>query len=445
MRHTCSRFLSVCTRLAGVRGQKRTESLIKRMASSFAADRTSVTGENVWVEFTTLAAKHNAVNLGQGFPDFAAPLFLKKALADAVMNDPLNQYTRSMGHLRLVQVLANVFSPVYGRQLNPLTEMFTAVGGYGVLFSLIHGLVNPGDEVIIIEPFFDCYLPMVKMANGIPKFVSMKLKNEGGTSAKDFVLDRDELAAAFSPKTKAIIINTPHNPLGKVYSRDELTMIAELCKENNVVCISDEVYEWLVFDGLEHIKIATLPGMWERTVTVGSGGKTFSATGWKLGWAIGPTELIKCGHDVLVQTTYTCPTPIQEAIAVGFEHELAAKGTDESYFKGLSLSLAKKRDLLVKLLTEAGMKPIVPEGGYFLVADTAPLNLTFKSEKNDPYDYEFCRWFTKERGIACIPPSAFYSDKSKHLTDKLIRFCFAKKDSTLEAAVAQLKDWKGQN
>jgi kynurenine--oxoglutarate transaminase/cysteine-S-conjugate beta-lyase/glutamine--phenylpyruvate transaminase len=221
-----------------------------------------------------------------------------------------------------------------------------------------------------------------------------------------------------------------------------LELIADLCKKHDVLCISDEVYEWLVFDGQEHIRIASLPGMWERTVTIGSGGKTFSTTGWKLGWTIGPADLIKCGHDVFVQTTYTCPTPIQEAIAAGFEHEQTVRGTEESYFKQLPVSLTKKRNLLTKLLSEAGMTPIVPEGGYFIMADTSPLNLTFKSESNDPYDYEFSRWFIKEKGIACIPPSAFYSDEHKHLSGKFIRFCFCKEDETLKQAVDKIRQWK---
>uniref|UniRef100_A0A3Q3VTB3 Kynurenine--oxoglutarate transaminase 3 n=1 Tax=Mola mola TaxID=94237 RepID=A0A3Q3VTB3_MOLML len=246
------------------------------------------------VEFTQLAAAYNTVNLGQGFPDFSPPKFVTEAFCNAVSGGALmHQYTRGF--------------------VSGFIYILVTVGAYQALFSAFQALIDEGDEVIIIEPFFDCYQPMVMMAGGKPVYIPLRPKVEGGAvrSSGDWVLCPDELASKFTPRTKAIVINTPNNPIGKVYKTEELQMIADLCVKHDVLCISDEVYEWLTYDGAKHVKIASLPGMWERTITIGSGGKTFSATGWKVGWAISSGHIIKHMKTIHQNTVYHCATPAQ--------------------------------------------------------------------------------------------------------------------------------------
>ena len=250
------------------------------------ASRVRGFGATVFAEFTALANQVGAINLGQGFPNFPAPDFVKEAAQQAIAAD-LNQYARSAGHPRLVQALAQVYGPLFHRELDPLTEIVVTVGATEGIFATLQALVEPGDEVILIEPFYDSYPAAVTMAGGRPVYVPLRGPARAH-SAAEWTLDRDELAAAFSPRTKLLILNTPLNPLGKVFSRAELTEIAELAQEHNITVLSDEVYEWMVYAPAQHVRIATLPGMWERTVTLGSAGKTFSVTGWKIGWAIAP-------------------------------------------------------------------------------------------------------------------------------------------------------------
>jgi len=333
--------------------------------------------ENHWVRAVKLVQQYNPVNLGQGFPDFQVPEVLSKALIDTQSgnNVPTNQYTRGQGNPRLVKALSALYSPLYNRTLDPMKNFLVTVGGYESLFCILGSIINPGDEVVIIEPFFDCYKPFVIQNGGIPKYVPLKL-TPGATTSEGFYFDREEMENAFSDKTKAVIVNTPHNPTGKVFSLEEITFIADLCKKHNSLYISDEVYEWLVFQGKEHIRAASLPGMWERTVTVCSAGKTFNVTGWKIGWTIGPEYFIEAALKVHVDSIYTCATPLQEALAVMFEKEKDLIGTDDSYWKWLHDILIKKRDRMYEISKEAGFQPIMPEGGYFMVADLTKLAKT---------------------------------------------------------------------
>ncbi|KAL7730166.1 hypothetical protein ACLKA6_009429 [Drosophila palustris] len=402
---------------------------------------------SVWNEYIALAMQYKPLNLGQGFPDDAAPEYVTNALADIAKdaNPLLHQYTRGNGHVRLVQALSKLYSGLVGRDVNPLNEILVTSGAYEALYSTIMGHVDNGDEVIIIEPFFDCYEPMVKMANGVPRFIPLKLsEKEGPISSADWVLDVAELEKMFNEKTKVIILNTPHNPTGKVFNRKELEVIADLCRKWNVLCVSDEVYEWLVFDGVEHVRICTLPGMWDRTITIGSAGKTFSVTGWKIGWAYGPHQLIRNLQMVHQNSVYTCPTPIQESVARSFEVELARLGNPESYFLSLPHELKPKRDFMAKFLSEAGMRPTIPEGGYFMLADWTPLaaKLNLESEPDKYRDYKFTKWMTKNMGLQGIPPSAFYSEPNKHLGEDFVRYCFIKKQENLNKAAELLKSWK---
>ncbi|KAJ8681295.1 hypothetical protein QAD02_017082 [Eretmocerus hayati] len=408
--------------------------------------------KSVWVEYIALAAKYKpAVNLGQGFPDFYAPQTVREALANSTLNENplLNQYTRGFGHPRLVNAIAKVYSKMIGRDLDANSEVLVTAGAYEALYASLQGHTSPGDEWIIIEPFFDCYEPMIRMAGGIPKFIALKpTKTSGKISSSDWVFDRKEMESLFSKKTKGIIINTPHNPVGKVFSLDELTFIADLAKKWNTLVVSDEVYEWMVYKPYKHIRIATLPDMYQRTITIGSAGKTFSVTGWKIGWAYGPANLLKNLQVVHQNSVYTCSTPIQEAVAIGFEEEYKKLGQPDCYFTSLAEELLPKRDFMAKFLSEVGMSPTVPEGGYFMVANWSALaNKVKLDEETDTYrDYKFTKWMTKNVGVQGIPPSAFYSEEHKHLGEDNVRFCFIKKDENLKKTEDILLAWKnGKN
>lgn len=402
------------------------------------ATRLDGVDKNVWLEFTALAAEHKACNLGQGFPDFSPPSFITKELANIPTQSQhlINQYTRAFGHGPLVENLSKLFSPLYGVEIDPLKEILISIGGYGALFSCFQAFIQAGDEVIIIEPYFDCYEPMVKYSGGTCRFIPLRPREDRTpTTSADWTLDKDELRKLFSKNTKAIVINTPNNPLGKVFKREELQMIADLCVEFDCLCISDEVYEWLTFDDSSHVRIASLPGMWDRTLTVGSAGKTFSITGWKLGWTIGPSHLMKHVQTVHQNSIYACATPLQEAISRAFAHEISVFGKEESYFKTLPRVLASKRDRMFDILKETGLRPIMPQGGYFMIADASALDITMDDSVGSddlPWDHRFVKWLIINKKVATIPTSAFYCQDHKSVAGKYIRFCFCKEDETIE-------------
>ncbi|CAL8341893.1 unnamed protein product [Arctogadus glacialis] len=417
------------------------------MSRQMHARRLDGIDKNIWVEFTQLAADYQAVNLGQGFPDFAPPKFLQEAFCKAVSGGGLmHQYTRAFGHPSLVTILAQLFGRLVGHEIQPLEDVLVTIGAYQALFCTFQALVDEGDEVIIIEPFFDCYQPMVKMAGGKQVYVPLRPRGGSNLSSGDWVLCAEELASKFTAKTKAIVINTPNNPTGKVYKTEELQVIADLCIKHDVVCISDEVYEWLTYDGAKHVKIASLAGMWERTVTIGSAGKTFSATGLKVGWAIGPSHLIKHLKTVHQNSVYHCPTAAQVAVAEGFQTEYDRLGHPESYFQQLPTLFTHKRNKLAACLESAGLRPTLPEGGYFMIADIS--SVSFDSDdsisQDEPLDYRFVKWLIKKKGLAAIPVSAFYSPEHGKEVQNYVRFCFTKEDSTLNAAEDILKKWASE-
>ncbi|XP_062937652.1 kynurenine--oxoglutarate transaminase 1 isoform X1 [Cynocephalus volans] len=419
------------------------------MAKQLQARRLDGIDYNPWVELVQLASESDAVNLGQGFPDFQPPDFAVAAFQQAISgNFMLNQYTGAFGYPPLTKILASFFGKHLGQELDPLTNVLVTVGAYGALFTAFQALVDEGDEVIIIEPSFDCYKPMTLMAGGHPVFVALKPSpTQDGEldSSSNWQLDPTELASKFTSRTKALVLNTPNNPLGKVFSRAELELVASLCQQHNVVCISDEVYQWIVYDGHQHISIASLPGMWERTLTIGSAGKTFSVTGWKVGWVLGPDNIMKHLRTLHQNSIYHCPTQAQAAVAQCFEREQLHFGQPSSYFVQLPQTLQRRRDHMIRSLQSVGLKPVIPQGSYFLITDISG----FKSKipdlpgaADEPYDRRFLKWMIKNKGLAAIPVSIFCNVQHQMPFDHYVRFCFAKDESTLQAMDEKLQQWK---
>ncbi|XP_050010930.1 kynurenine--oxoglutarate transaminase 1 isoform X3 [Alexandromys fortis] len=382
----------------------RTRRLI--MSKQLQARRLNGIDHNPWVEFIRLAKEYDVVNLGQGFPDFSPPDFAVQAFQQATSGDfMLNQYTMAFGYPPLTKILASFFGKLLGQELDPLKNMLVTVGAYGALFTAFQALVDEGDEVIIIEPAFDCYEPMTLMAGGRPVFVSLKPSPAAKgqlESSNDWQLDPTELASKFTPRTKALVLNTPNNPLGKVFSKKELELVADLCQQHDVLCISDEVYQWLVYDGHQHVSIASLPGMWERTLTIGSAGKSFSATGWKVGWVMGPDRILKHLRTVHQNSIFHCPTQAQAAVAQCFEREQQHFGQPSSYFLQLPQAMKLNRDHMIRSLQSVGLKPLIPQGSYFLIADISD----FKSKmpnlpgaEDEPYDRRFAKWMIKNKPL----------------------------------------------
>ncbi|GAB4422640.1 MAG: methionine aminotransferase [Anaerolineae bacterium] len=379
---------------------------------SYMAQRVRGFGTTIFAEMTALANQHQAVNLGQGFPNFPGPDFLKAAAIEAIQSD-INQYAPGIGRPALRQAIAQKMGRQYGLSVNPDTDVTVTVGATEAIFSAILGLVDPGDEVIVFEPYYDSYLPAIQFAGGVPKLYPLRPPN--------WAIDPAGLAALFSDNTKLIIINTPHNPTGKVFSADELALIAELCRRHDVIAVTDEVYEHIVFDGLPHVCMASLPGMAERTVTISSAGKTFSMTGWKVGWAVAPPELSRALFRVHQFTSYCGAAPLQEAVAVALH-------SNGDFYAELTAFYQESRDFLLGVLAEVGLNPITPQGTYFIICDIGPLGFAD--------DVAFCRYLTTEIGVAAIPPSAFYLNPADGAS--LARFAFCKSRDVLEEAARRL-------
>jgi N-succinyldiaminopimelate aminotransferase len=379
---------------------------------TYMAQRVRGFGTTIFAEMTALANQHQAVNLGQGFPDFPGPDFLKEAAINAIRAD-INQYAPGRGRPALREAIADKMQRFYGLSIDPDLEITVTHGATEALFATILGLVDPGDEVIIFEPFYDSYLPAVQMAGGVPRFYTLR--------APHWSIDPAELAKLFSPKTKLILVNTPHNPTGKVFSAEELQLIASLCQKNDTVAVTDEVYEHIIFDDVRHVSLATLPGMVERTVTISSAGKTFSMTGWKVGWAIASAELSQALFRMHQFITFCGATPLQEAMATAIK-------VQDKYYSELAAFYQSNRDFLVEALDRAGIVPIVPRGTYFVLADISGLDFN--------NDVEFCRYLASEVGVAAIPPSAFYHDSADGAG--LARFAFCKTRDVLAEAARRL-------
>ncbi|MES1165145.1 MAG: aminotransferase class I/II-fold pyridoxal phosphate-dependent enzyme [Verrucomicrobiota bacterium] len=380
-----------------------------------AADRISGIGTSIFSEITGLAARHGAINLGQGFPDFAAPAFVKEAAARHIRDDH-NQYAASPGVPRLRAALADDWrrrNPE-AAPVNPDHEVTVGSGATELLHDALLATVNPGDEVIVFEPTYDAYGPDIAMAGATPRAVRLH--------DPDWRFDPAELTAAFTPRTRALMLNTPHNPTGKVFSGGELETIAALCRQHDVTVISDEVYSEITFEA-RHVSIATLPGMFERTITIDSMGKTFSVTGWKVGWAIAPAALTAALRAVHQFVTFTNASPFQEALA-----DVLPVAARDGYYDGLRADYRRRRLLLGDVLAGAGLRPLPIGGAYFLLTDV--------SGRGFADDADFCRRLVTEFGVAAIPTSSFYADP--RTAPPLARFCFAKRDETIVSAADRL-------
>lgn len=370
-------------------------------------------GTTVFEVFSRLAAEHGAVNLGQGFPEDRGPEPVLREAARALLEDS-NQYPSMMGLPALRRAVADHAGRFYGLTVDWQTEVLVTSGATEALAACLFGLIDPGDEVVLFEPLYDSYLPIIRQAGGIPVLVKL--------APPHWQFTRADLERAFSPRTKLVVLNNPLNPAGKVYTREELTLLADFITAFDAYAVCDEVYEHLVFDGRSHIPLITLAGMRERCLKIGSAGKTFSLTGWKVGYVTGAPALVRPVAKAHQFLTFTTPPNLQTAVACGL-------GLPDAYFTGLADSMTSRRDRLVRGLQAVGL-PVLPcHGTYFLLADLAPLGTVAD-------DTAFCRTLTTEARVTAIPVSAFYD--SEQPPRRFIRFCFCKPEALLDQAVERL-------
>lgn len=369
--------------------------------------------DSIFGVISRLARENGAVNLGQGFPDFDGPEWLKD-IAYKKMQEGHNQYAPFHGTANLRQEVSNYYKKFYSLDFNSESEVTITVGATEAIYLVITALINPGDEVVVLEPFYDSYVASIKMAGGIPVPVTMH--------APDFSIDQKELEAAISPRTKLLILNNPHNPTGKVWTKDELLAVSNVAIKNDLYLMSDEVYEFLVFDGIKHIPTATLEGMKERTITVSSAGKTFGLTGWKIGWICANPKVTHACRLVHQYVTFAVSTPMQEAVAEALKQL-------PDYLPGFVSLYKEKRDYFYAEMKKLGFEFAIPKGTYFMMV---PI-----SKHTDLKDVDYAMKLIKEKKVATVPPSAFYLKSTEG--EKFLRFCFAKKEETLKSAIENLK------
>lgn len=382
---------------------------VKRIQLSLKAEKFT---ESVIREMTRLAFKHGAVNLSQGYPDFSAPAEIKQAAREAIDAD-INQYAITWGAKRFRDAIAAKFERTQGVSLDPEREITVCCGSTEAMISSMLAIINPGDEVVVFEPFYENYGPDAILSGASPRYVKLKPPH--------WTFDPDELAAAFSANTKAIILNSPNNPTGKVFDRAELEQIRDLCVRWNVFAITDEIYEHMLYDGAEHISIAAIDGMRDRTITINALSKTYCVTGWRVGWAIAAPEVtasIRKVHDFL---TVGAAAPLQEAGARAMEFPA-------SYYEKLARDYAVRRERLLGILTDAGFRCFKPRGAYYIMTDISAFGF--------PNDFAFAKYLVEEIGVAAVPGSSFFRDPADGKS--ILRFTFCKKEETLAAAAAKL-------
>ena len=381
----------------------------------FASRRLSPFGVTIFAEMSALAREHDAVNLAQGFPDFNGPGAMIESVHRTMLSGD-NQYSRSAGHPALCEAVARHHRAHYDSDYDPMTEVGVTCGATEGIAAAMFGILDPGDEVILFEPFYDSYLACAVLAGAVPRVATL--------SPPDFRIDMEQLAGLFSERTKLLVLNTPQNPTGRVFSAEELGAVADLCIRHDIAVLADEVYEHITFNDAGHVPFASLPGMRERTLTLSSAGKTFSFTGWKIGWSTGPEELVSAQISAHQFLTFCAPTPLQVAVAHALDH------LPPDYYDGLQEGYRRRRDLLCDGLAEAGFTPHSPEGTYFVLADFSALS--------DEDDRTFAHTLTREFGVAAVPPSVFYRERPEEASS-LLRFAFCKEPATLEEACRRLR------
>jgi len=369
-------------------------------------------GTTIFATMSALAVQHGAINLGQGFPDSDGPPEVLDA-AVAAIRGGRNQYPPGPGTPELLAAIAAHQRRFYGIDLDPAREILVTVGATEAIAATILALVQPGDEVVTFEPYYDSYAASIALAGGVRRTSVLRFP--------DFAVDETSLRAAFSARTRLVLLNTPHNPTGKVFTRAELDLVCALAREHDAWVVTDEVYEHLIFDGVEHVAVSTLPGMKDRTLTISSAGKTFSTTGWKVGWVCGPADAVAAVRAVKQFLTFVGSGPFQPAVATGL-------GLPDEVYAGLAGSLARKRDILCEGLAAAGLAVSRPAGTYFVIADAAALGATDA--------LEFCHWLPEAAGVVGVPVSVFHDDPDAART--LVRFAFCKRDEVLTEAVRRL-------
>lgn len=391
----------------------------KRMISEKAERFT----ESVIREMTRQAQLYGAINLAQGFPDFAAPAEIKRAAQEAIAAD-INQYAITWGAKKLRDAIARQMKVWQGMEVDPETEVTVCCGSTETMIASLLAITNPGDEIVVFEPFYENYGPDAILSGARPRFVPLHPPESG---EGEWYFDRKELRAAFGPHTKAIILNTPNNPTGKVFTRAELEFIRDLCVEFDALAITDEIYEHILYDGAQHVSIATLDGMRERTITINGMSKTYSVTGWRIGWAVAPAVLtgaIRKVHDFL---SVGAPAPLQEAGTV-------ALSLPESYYKKLAEGYRSRRDRMLAALRTSGFKTYVPRGAYYVMTDIGSFGF--------PDDVSFAQHLVKDIRVATVPGSSFYSNPRDGAHQ--IRFAFCKSEATLDATARRLARLQGR-
>ena len=388
------------------------------------ARRTHGFRESVIRGMTRLAREYDSLNLAQGFPNFPAPDLLKEAAARAIAGD-INQYAITWGAQRLREALARKYERWYGLSTDPEREITVTCGATEAMIATLLAVVNPGDEVVVFEPFYENYGPDTILADATPVYVPLEPGRQ---------LDLDRLAAAFSPRTRAIIVNTPSNPAGRVLTRQELEAIRDLCVAHDALAVTDEIYEHIRFEG-EHLPIATLPGMRERTVTISGASKSFSVTGWRVGWILAPaalTDAIRKVHDFL---TVGAPAPLQEGVAAALD------GLDDAFYANLASTYRVRRDLLYSALMDSGFECTAPEGAYYILADFSDLAGIAGGAGEPPDDTAFAIWLSREIGVTPVPGSSFFRDGGGGKS--LVRFVFCKTEEILTEAARRLRTLRG--
>ena len=397
--------------------------IARRMLSAKAEQFT----ESVIREMTRLAMKHQAVNLSQGFPDFAAPEEIKEAARQAISDD-INQYAITWGAKPLRDAVVEKFVRTQHAAYDPEREITICCGSTEAMMSAMMAIINPGDEIVVFEPFYENYGPDAILSGATPRFVKMRPpdpQNENST----WSFDERELAAAFGPHTKAIILNTPNNPTGKVFTRQELEFIRDLCVRWNAFCITDEIYEHILYDSTEHISMARIDGMRHRTIVINGMSKTYSVTGWRVGWALAPpetTQAIRKVHDFL---TVGAAAPLQQAGALALK-------SPQSYYDKLAATYTVKRERLLRILAASGFTVYKPRGAYYIMTDISHFHFDEAKYPAASRDVSFAKYLVEKIGVACVPGSSFYNNAQDGASQ--VRFTFCKKEETLAAAEARL-------